>query len=268
MEWKWENISKTLSGQNGLVYLMFLGRQTTGEEVANELKDKNLKILADPADQVYTALSSLLKKGYICEVGKKGHYKIRVAELGPIIETCKKLKIPFSKVEEDMVKTMGRFMKYFPPFVNHIMMKRKYTIRKMKWEFIFEKLYWRYLSYFSLRAFQYNSEKLSFLAKKDAKDLSELWKFSWAMYMSWANREMSKMYGPSSYLDMIYKKTTKKEQFVFVKHMLEDLNRMAQPMMLMLEKMGVKSHEWNDFLKDLSKGFHAILTTNENSKEN
>ena len=150
-----DQINKDLGGQNGLIYLMFLGRKTTGDNIIQELKYvKNRKfgysILADPDDQVYAATSFLTKKGYIHQVDKKGRHKFRTAKLEPIIETLQQHELPFNK---KIITITGKGMHVFPIYVSVNFQARRTTIKHKDWDFLFTSLYKPFFT--DLAAFAY-----------------------------------------------------------------------------------------------------------------
>ena len=150
-----EQINKDLSGQNGLIYLMFLGRETSGENVVNELiKAQNQRmgysLLSRPDDQVYAATSFLEKQGYIYEVRKEGRHKIRTAKLDPIIETLEQNDLPFS---ENVIRITGKGLHIFPLYVSILFQSRKTTIKHKDWDFLFSHLYKPFFT--DLAAFAY-----------------------------------------------------------------------------------------------------------------
>lgn len=132
----WEKINKDLTGQNGFVYLMFLGRKTAGEDVATELANVEHKILERPEDQVYAAIRFLEKKGYLHFIRKEGRRKIRTAKLDPMIETCQQYDLPFN---EGVIRAIGKSMGDFSKHVSRILHARVTKIRGKEWSFLFEK---------------------------------------------------------------------------------------------------------------------------------
>ena len=128
-----------LRGQNGLFYLMFVGREISGKRVADELKNKD--ILADPEDQVYAAISFLQRNGYLSTVDRDGREKFRTANLEPIVESFQKWDILFN---QDVVRRVGKYMDLFPEFVSRVKKDTAFSIRGLTWKFIFENFYWPY----------------------------------------------------------------------------------------------------------------------------
>jgi hypothetical protein len=150
-----EQINKDLGGQNGLIYLMHLGRKTTGENIILELnkaktRKRGYSPLADPQDQVYAATSFLTKKGYIYEVAREGRHKIRTAKLDPIIETLDQNDLPFN---EKVIKITGKGLHVFPLYVSINFQARKTSLKHKDWDFMFNRLYKPFFT--DLAAFAY-----------------------------------------------------------------------------------------------------------------
>jgi len=109
----WETINNDLSGQNGFVYLMFVGRETIGKIIVEDITTSKFQILAVPKDQVYAAISFLEKKKHIRQIRKEGRSKIRTAILEPIVESFQHFNWEFN---EDAIKVIGKYMSYFPEY--------------------------------------------------------------------------------------------------------------------------------------------------------
>lgn len=135
----WKKINRDLGGQNGFVYLMFLGRKTTGENVIEELLTApEYPILATPEDQVYAATSFLEKKKYLRLVEKEGRRKIRTARLEPLVETYQHFEFPFN---EKVIRIIGKHLTFFPKYTALLLQARDATIRGKEWSYLFEAFY-------------------------------------------------------------------------------------------------------------------------------
>jgi hypothetical protein len=138
-------IRKGLSGQNGLVYLLFLGRETSAVKVVEELESPDLQnavsdhravhILADAEAQVYFALSRLKQRGYVNTIRPKGRDKIRTSDPEPYFRTYELLGFGLNRrMESEKITRIGRYLNLFPYVLAHMFARYGKTIRKMTWD--------------------------------------------------------------------------------------------------------------------------------------
>ncbi len=223
----WEQIKKDLSGQNGFFYIMYVGRETTGKEVADELKNK--EIVADPEDQVYAAISFLERNGYLNTVGREGRKKFRTGNLGPIVESFEKCEMLFN---QDVIGRIGKYMKYFPDFASMVFRESSYDIHGLEWEVIFQNLY---LSYFK------GIVGLSFIKQLSSKQTQgniDPFRFIFAAIK--LHQEATKRYRERvSRVSGLYKKISEEDQVIFARYCLEQLK---PPLEKFLNNIG-GSHE-------------------------
>lgn len=141
------HIRKELSGQNGLVYLLFLGRETSAIKVVEELESPEMqdavsaqprhavRILADAKAQVYFALSKLGQKGHVKTIRQEGRDKIRTSDPEPYFRTYELLGFGLNrKMENEKISRIGRYLSLFPYVLAHRFAHYGKTIRKMTWD--------------------------------------------------------------------------------------------------------------------------------------
>lgn len=140
----WTRINKDLSGQNGLIYIMYLGRETTAGDISKEFKNVlGTPILKDPDDQVAASSKFLERNNYISLVRMvDAKSKVRTANLEPLKATCEYYSsiCVSSAHEKEELEILAKYISDFPQFVSEFLERDKATIRGKEWSYI-----WRYL---------------------------------------------------------------------------------------------------------------------------
>jgi hypothetical protein len=154
----WEQINNDLGGQNGIVYIMYIGRNTTGERIWREIDQsrivENIKetgklvekeiapsLLANE-EQVYAAQRFLLKNKYIRDVKKEGHYRIRTASIEALVESQQQLS---GYATTKLAEIAAKYIDVFPKYVNYFLTFHHSSIRGKEWSYIYEFIYDGYI---------------------------------------------------------------------------------------------------------------------------
>jgi hypothetical protein len=144
-----EKSSNILGGSNGIIYLLFLGRDNYARQAQGPMKGT----LFTDNSNVNQVIGKLLKetpdflisKGKCREEGKRGRERnLYTANINPIIVTLKAYNIKFDQQEIELaLKELAETGDFFPQFL--INMFKDFIIRRLPWQGILSQ-YFYYLS--------------------------------------------------------------------------------------------------------------------------
>jgi hypothetical protein len=144
-----EKASSTLSGANGIVYLLFVGRENYAAKIQGLMTDA-LFAHESNVNQTVSKLTKagkrfLVFKNKYREKGNPGRARdIYTANLNPIIATLTQFNIRFNESELTSVLTdLAETADYFPKYLTN--MFQKFLIRKLHWHQLLS-LFFLYLS--------------------------------------------------------------------------------------------------------------------------
>lgn len=127
-----------LNGLNGIVYLMFLGRETYARESAQKLV--KLEFIKDE-DSIYPVIKKLKDAEIIKEIktkkNKPGNPEIRTATFKPFFSLLKIVEPTIMKEDLERIKKyiqyVGGAIPFFPDHLRMIYDISEVNIRKLKW---------------------------------------------------------------------------------------------------------------------------------------
>jgi hypothetical protein len=144
-----KNSNNLLSGANGIVYLLFVGRNNYAANIQDLMTDKLFADKSNINQITHKLLESgndfLISKGYFRKKGDRGRARhIYTANTNPIIGTLKKFNITFNEDELKFAfNQLSETADFFPKYLTNTF--QTFLIRKMPWHGLLS-IYFYYLS--------------------------------------------------------------------------------------------------------------------------
>jgi hypothetical protein len=187
-----------LSGANGIVYLLFVGRNNYAQNIQDLMTDKLVSDKSNINQIVHKLLESgkdfLITKGSYRNKGARGRARdIYTANTKPITATLQQFNIPFNEPELLFIlRELSETADFFPKFLTNIF--QTFVIRNLTWHQVLS-MYFRYLSE-TLRAidfivypipsnFRINKETIEIVLKKNPSIRKDLISFSSQLSSPW-----------------------------------------------------------------------------------
>ena len=131
-----ENLEK-LNNQRGFIYLLLLGREKTGKDIYDEIK--NLSLIQDAGPRIYALINQLEKEKLVFIARKRGKAKYRTASLDPLKAYYRKKDLPFGEKEHKLVKITAKYISFFSRYLDIHFEHFKLHWKRVNYEFLFTK---------------------------------------------------------------------------------------------------------------------------------
>jgi hypothetical protein len=232
---------------------MFLGRKTTGEQVAQELETKGKGLLAHPEDQVYAAIRSLESHDYLHMKEKIGREKLRTANLDPAIAAFEHFDRPFNV---ELIEAVGRYMQDFPFYISQILGAQQARIKGKEWSYFMDRLYGRFVEVFIVHAIAEAAAK-----KGRQKDFVTVFVESYLTGFHATANARTKVKDFFEFQDSLFEKVEPKDKKVFKAYAAMILKKKGSEMFSRLvASKALKPREVQNFERDLDALFSDLRT--------